>query len=135
MFRREAFFPVAACSGPRHARQVFLHNSCILKIESTLLIACRSLSGNHNQRLLNLAKQDPTLAFPFCVTWPMNLINTWKIPLTPLTPGQAGDLGLWNVLAALRTLGFSMGLGVRPTAMQVLCCSELSDSLLGSRAE
>lgn len=105
---------MAVCSGPWHARQVFLHNSCILKIESTLLIACRSLSENHNQRLLNLAKQDPMFAFPFCVTWPVNLINTWKIPFTPLAPGQAGNVGLWDVLAALGTLGFSMGLGVRP---------------------
>lgn len=35
----------------------------------------------------------------------------------------------------VKCTGFSMGLGVRPIAMQVLCCSELSDSLLGSRAE
>lgn len=90
---------------------MFLHNSYILKIESTLLIACRSLSGNHNERLLNLAKQDPTFTFPFNVTWPKNLTNMWKIPFPPLTPGQAGDVGLWNVLAALGTLGFSVGLG------------------------
>lgn len=71
-----------------------------------LLIACRSISGHQNRRLLNLANQNPTFTFPFYVTCPMSLIDTWKISCVHLTQGNTGNLGLWNVSAALNALGF-----------------------------
>lgn len=127
----EDLFPVAVCSDPWHGRPVFLHNFCILEIGSTLLITCRSLPGNHTQRPLNLANQDPTFTFPFCVAWPMNLINTWKIPFTPLTPAKAGNLGCGMTGCPEHSWLLSR-LGVRPTVIQVTHCSVLSDSLLES---
>jgi hypothetical protein len=44
----------------------------------------------------------------------MSLIDTWKISIARLIPGNPGNLGLWNVPAALNSLGFIAALVLGP---------------------
>lgn len=71
------------------------------------LLAYRSLSGYQKSEALNFANQNRTFTFPLHVTWSTSLIDTWKVSFTHLIQGNTGNLGLWNVPAALSCLGFS----------------------------
>lgn len=71
------------------------------------LLAYRFLSGYQKSEALNFANQNPTVTFPLHVTWSASFTDTWKISFTHLTQGNTGNLGLWNVPAALSCLGFS----------------------------
>lgn len=87
-------------------KQAFLHNLGVWRPS-----APKSLQISiwvSESEASNFANQNPTPTFPLYVTWSESLIDTWEISFPPLIPRSTGDLGFWNVPAALSCLGFSV---------------------------